>query len=223
MHLKRHFKVTMNLKKIIRIKRDLGLVTSIRKRSKMRLILKSGEEHRFAPNLVQRDFVPITKRTVFSTDITELPYLGGRKAYLSAVKDLATNEIVHYHLCPRPTGDLVISNFEKVFKRFSLRAREKMIIHSDQGTHFTSIAYRSMLQRFGITQSMSRRGNCLDNAPIESFFGHLKDEVSFRSCKTYEEVRKQIEDYVEYYNYERPQWGLKQKTPAEAGVKLSLF
>ena len=69
---------------------------------------------------------------------------------------------------------------------------------------------------------MSRKGNCLDNSPIESFFGHLKDEVGFGSCKTFAEVKKKIEKYMDYYNNERPQWGMERKTPAEAGVALSL-
>lgn len=213
----------MNIKKIKRIKRDLGLITTIRKRSKMRAVLKVGEENRIAPNILQRDFIPITKRTHFSTDITELLYQNGRKAYLSATKDLATSEIIHFNILPKAEGDLVTTNLEKVFGYYPAEIRKKMIIHSDQGTHYTSFAYREKLEKLEITQSMSRKGSCLDNSPIESFFGHLKDEVSLNTCKTFEDVRIMIENYIFYYNNERPQWGLKQKTPAEAGVHLSLF
>lgn len=78
----RRYKLNINIKKIKRIKRDFGLVTVIRRKSKMRLIFKTGEEHKVAPNLLKRNFIPITKRTYFSTDVTELPYIGGRKAYL---------------------------------------------------------------------------------------------------------------------------------------------
>jgi transposase InsO family protein len=184
--------------------------------------MKAGEEHKVAPNLLNRNFIPITKRTHFSTDVTELPYQGGRKAYLSAMKDLATNEIVHFNILQRPTGDLVITNLEQVFEKYSSAIRDRMIIHSDQGVHYTSKAFRAKLVQLGINQSMSRRGNCLDNSPIESFFGHLKDEVDFRSCKNFTEVKNKIENYMNYYNNERPQWGLKQKTPAEAGVSLNL-
>lgn len=218
----RRYKRVINLKKIKRIKRDFGLITVIRRKNKMRLIFKAGEEHKVAPNLLKRNFIPITKRTYFSTDVTELPYIGGRKAYLSAMKDLATNEIVHFNILQRPTGDLVITNLEEVFENYSSLVRGRMIIHSDQGFHYTSEAFRKKLEKLGITQSMSRKGNCLDNSPIESFFGHLKDEVSFRSCKTFTEVKKKIEKYMYYYNNERPQWDLEQKTPAEAGVALSL-
>jgi len=218
----RRYKRTINIKKIKRIKRDFNLITIIRKKNKFRLIFKTGEEHKVAPNVLKRNFISITKRTHFSTDITELPYSGGQKAYLSAMKDLATNEIVHFNILQRPTGDLVITNLEKVLKKYSSLIRGHMIIHSDQGVHYTSEAFRSKLKELGITQSMSRKGNCLDNSPIESFFGHLKDEVDFKSCKTFTEVKKKIEIYMKYYNNERPQWDLKQKTPAEAGVALNL-
>lgn len=218
----RRYKMIINIKKIKRIKRDFGLVTTIRRKNKMRLVFKEGEEHKVAPNILRRDFIPITKRTNFSTDITELHYLGGKKAYLSAMKDLATNEIVHFNILQRPTGDLVTTNLEQVFEKYSTYIRERMIVHSDQGAHYTSEAFRKQLKKLGITQSMSRKGNCLDNSPIESFFGHLKDEAEFRSCKTFAEVRKKIEEYMDYYNKERPQWGLERKTPAEAGVELNL-
>lgn len=223
MLLSRRYKLRMNLKKIIRIKRDYGLITKIRLRNKARYYFKKGEEHLIAPNLLQRDFVPITKRTHFSLDVTELPYPGSKKAYLAATKDLATNEIVHFNVLRKPTVDLVVANLEEIFQKYTQEARTKMIIHTDQGFHFTSYAYRKKLERLGINQSMSRKGNCLDNAPIESFFGHLKDEVELQACKTFDEVRKMIEEYMKYYNYDRPQWCLKQKTPAEAGVELSLF
>lgn len=222
MLISRRYQRNINIKKIKRIKRDFGLITSIRKKNKMRLIFKTGEEHKVAPNLIKRSFIPITKRTYFSTDITELPYQGGRKAYLSATIDLATNEIVHFNILQRPTGDLVITRFEQVFEKYSKLIRSQMIIHSDQGAHYTSVAFRSKLKKLGITQSMSRKGNCLDNSPIESFFGHLKDEVDYRSCKVFAEVEKKIEKYMDYYNNERPQWGLERRTPAEAGAELNL-
>ena len=222
MLIQRRYRLKVNLKKIIRIKKDFELVTRIRRKNKLRAAFKKGEEHSIAENLLKRDFVIPTKRTVFSTDITELQYLGGKRAYLSATKDLATNEIVHFNLSARPTVDLVLANLEQTFKKFPLEMRDKMIIHSDQGTHYTSVLFRSKLKELGINQSMSRKGNCLDNAPIESFFGHLKDEVDYRTCKKYEEVEKLIENYMDYYNNDRPQWILKQKTPAEAGVELGL-
>lgn len=223
MLIHRRYKLTFNLKKIVRIKRDYELITTIRRKKKMKAALLNGEEHSVARNLLKRDFVPVIRRTFFSTDVTELQYLGGKKAYLSAVKDLATNEVVHFNICPRPTVDLVTKNLTETFELYPASARKKMIIHSDQGFQYTGQVYRSKLENLGISQSMSRKGNCLDNAPIESFFGHLKDEVAYRSCKNFGEVKMKIEEYIEYYNNDRPQWCLKQKTPAEAGASLVSF
>lgn len=179
----RRYKRTINIKKIKRIKRDFGLITEVRKKNKMRLIFKAGEEHKVAPNILKRDFIPITKRTYFSTDVTELPYLGGRKAYLSAMKDLATNEIVHFNILQRPTGDLVTTNLEQVFEKYSSLIRSRMIVHSDQGVHYTSEAFRAKLEKLGITQSMSRKGNCLDNSPIESFLVILRMKLALDHVK----------------------------------------
>lgn len=218
----RRHKVKINLKKLLRIKRDYNLVTQVRKPKKFRTFFKKSEEHKVASNLLKRDFVAITKRTIFSTDITELPYRNGKKAYLSAMKDLATNEIVHFNILERPTLDLVTLGLEKAFVRYSKDARAKMIIHSDQGSHYTSFVFRSKLLKLGLNQSMSRKGNCLDNAPIESFFGHLKDDLDYKACKNFAELKDLVTKYMHYYNNERPQWGLKQKTPAEAGVRISL-
>ena len=219
----RRHKIKINLKKFTRIKREFNLVTQIRKPRKFRAIFKKGEEHKVASNLLRRDFIPVTKRTIYSTYITELSYRGGKKAYLSAMKDLATNEIVHFNILERPTLDLVTHGLDEVLTRYNKGTRSKMIIHSDQGFHYTSYAFRSKLLNLGIKQSMSRKGNCLDNAPIESFFGHLKDDVNYKACKNFGELKDLVTKYMNYYNNERPQWGLKQKTPAEAGVRISLF
>jgi len=89
------------------------------------------------------------------------------------------------------------------------------MIHSDQGCHYTSREYRKYLSEHNIIQSMSRRGNCQDNAPQESFFGHAKDEMHLKECRSYEQVHKEIGDYMDYYNNHRCQWGLRRKTPVE--------
>ena len=110
---------------------------------------------------------------------------------------------------------MAIDGISNLLERLSKETREKLIVHSDQGFHYTSSPYRNLLSHYGVTQSMSRRGNCLDNAPIESFFGHMKDELELKSCETYEDLQKHIDSFIYYYNNERPQWGLKGKTPAE--------
>lgn len=222
MFLERHTGTIFNLKKIRRIKKKYNLVTKVRKVSKYRAIFKIGEEHKVSPNLLQRNFTPDKNEILVSTDITELPFLGGQKAYLSAFKDLRSKKIIHYNLGLRPTIELATIGLNELFSKMDEQTRSRMIIHSDQGFHYTSYAYRSKLAHFGITQSMSRKGNCLDNAPIESFFGHLKDESEYRMSRNFKELKKEIDGYISYYNNERPQWGLERKTPAEAGVNFSL-
>lgn len=222
MTLRRRHRLDMNLKKIIRIKRHYGLVTAIRKRSRTRLLFKQGEEHQAAANLLKRNFTPRKDQILFSTDITELQYLGGKKAFLSATKDLGSKKIVHFNVAEKPTLEVALGGLDQFFKRIPRKVRKKVIMHSDQGGHYTSYAFRMKLAEFEISQSMSRKGNCLDNAPIESFFGHLKDEADYKTCKNFKDLRKKITEYMEYYNHDRPQWDLKQKTPAEAGVKFSL-
>jgi len=211
----------INLKKIRRIKRKFELVTVIRRKNKFRAVFKAGEESKVAPNLVRRNF-KTRKDIVLTTDITELKFAYGQKAYLSAVKDLRTKEIVSYDLQTRPTIKLAMSRLPDVLAQKSSSTRKKIIIHSDQGFQYSSHQFRETFENLGVRLSMSRKGNCLDNAPIESFFGHLKDETDYKSCKSFVELKKCIRNYMEYYNKSRPQWTLKRKTPAEAGVHVSL-
>jgi putative transposase len=89
------------------------------------------------------------------------------------------------------------------------------LLHSDQGVHYTNPQYIQRVEKLGLVQSMSRKGNCIDNAPMESFFGHFKDEVDFKDCKTFDELRSKIAEYIQYYNNERQQWNLKKMTPVE--------
>lgn len=222
MTLERKFGLVMNLKKIVRIKKDYGLITLIRKPCVHRAGFKAGEVSSVAPNLVQRNFRPGKNQILLSTDITELRYRNGKKAYLSAVQNLGSNEIVNFTVSESPTLELAIKGLSQLFESIPLNKRRNVVIHSDQGFQYTSYAFRAKLAEYGITQSMSRKGNCLDNAPIESFFGHLKDEVEYKSCKNFKALNKSITNYIDYYNKERPQWNLKQKTPAEAGVNFSL-
>ncbi len=201
----------MNLKKVRRIMRKHNLQARIRRKSKYKNGWALGEEHRLSPNILARQFDVENKDTVYSTDITYLDYGKGQRAYLSAVKDLATKEIVHYTVSSGVDLQIAINGLEDLFRR----KPKNLIIHSDQGCHYTSKTYRDLLSKWEVIQSMSRKGNCLDNAPIESFFGHLKDEIDLPSCQSYQELVAEVDRYINYYNYERPQWGLKGKTPVE--------
>lgn len=215
MILQRDYKVVMNLKKISRIKKLYGLETIIRRRNKYRYVSKGGADHQAAPNLVNRNFDIKSNDQVYSTDITYLNYGNGQRAYLSAVKDLGSKEIVHFTVCKNIHMEIATDGLDILFGKLSSRKRKNLVVHSDQGTHYTNKSYREKLRKFGVMQSMSRKGNCLDNAPIESFFGHLKDEVDLKKCRRYEELVSNVSKYIDYYNNHRPQWGLERKTPAE--------
>lgn len=217
MILQNKYGITMNLKKIARIKKQYGLVTKIRKKNPYNVIFKKGLEHRTAPNLLQRQFDVNVPDRVYSTDISYLIYKGGQRAYLSATKDLATKEIVAFNVSRDLSMQTALIGLEETLKQ---KDCSKLMIHSDQGTHYTHPLYVNKLKELGVTQSMSRKGNCLDNAPIESFFGHLKDDVDIKSCQTFEEVKSKVENYIYYYNNERYQWGLNKMTPAECRCHL---
>ena len=201
--------VYMNHKKIIRIKNKYGLNTKIRKVNPYRAIVKKSQEHRTFENILDRKFDQHIPRKVFCTDITYLPY-NHRFAYFSAVKDIASGEIVGYNLSQHLHMDIVLGTLKNIDGDL-----KDVIIHSDQGFHYTNPQYISEVRKMNMIQSMSRKGNCIDNAPIESFFGHMKDDVNYRDCKTFSELSLMIAEYVRYYNTERKQWGLKKMTPVE--------
>lgn len=211
MLLQRFFWINMNLKKVRRIMKKYDLKATIRRKNKYKQAWLSGEEHRVSPNILDRQFKVTKKDQVYSTDITYLNNGRGVVGYLSAVKDLASKDIVHYNISKGLSMNLVTNGLDKLFSK----KPSSLIVHSDQGLHYTSKTYRDLLAKWGVTQSMSRKGNCLDNAPIESFFGHLKDEADIQSCNTFEELVTEVNRYINYYNNERPQWSLKGKTPAE--------
>jgi len=98
---------------------------------------------------------------------------------------------------------------------YGRKLAEGAFIHSDQGVHYTSPHFQKLVKKMGLGQSMSRRGNCWDNAPQESFFGHFKDEIDMKSCETLEDVKREIKSYMTYYNHYRGQWNLKRMTLAE--------
>lgn len=152
-----------------------------------------------------------TPSEIFHTDITYIKYVYGRKnAYLSEVKEQAIREIPAYEISESLDLSFVITTLEKLADK---TADNSTIIHSDHGIHYTSKVYRDKLKEIGIEGAMSRRARCVDNAPIETFFGHMKDEINFKKIETYQEVVETIHNYD--YNNTRPQWTLKKMTPIE--------
>jgi transposase InsO family protein len=206
--------ITMNCKKIARLKRQYKLVTKIRMKNKYRYFAKKKQEHETCPNLLERNFKNLKADQVYSTDITTLKY-GNRKAYFAAVKDLETKEIVGSSVSNRIDIELTNKAMETALRKLTPEENRRLIVHSDQGFHFTHISFRTLLASHEVTQSMSRKGNCLDNAPIESFFGLIKDHLDLSKCTTIEEVEKEVTRTVNYYNKDRPQVGLKKMPPTE--------
>lgn len=203
----------MNHKKVARIMRKYGLRTKIRRKNPYKAIMKRSQEHRTFENVLDRAFDQTVPYTVFCTDITYLPY-NHRFAYLSVIKDIASGEVVAWHLAEHLYMELVLVTLEKL-KRDHAHALKEVLIHSDQGFHYTNPLYIDLVSDLTMVQSMSRKGNCIDNAPIESFFGHLKDEVAYNTAKTFDELHAMIEVYMEYYNGERRQWDKQKMTPVQ--------
>lgn len=215
MMIKRQYGLAINPKKVARLKREYGLFTKVRTKRKFNGHIFKQTEHAVKKNILDRNFSPSQADQVYSTDITELRYGNSQRVYLSAVKDLYTKEIVAYSTSLYLGMNLSLEVAKDCLSALPAAKRRKLIIHSDQGIHYTNYAFRKILEDHEVLQSMSRKGNCLDNAPIESFFGHLKDELDLSNCKNYEDVKKKVRTYMSYYNKQRPQWGLKSKTPAE--------
>ena len=205
--------VHMNHKKVSRIMRKYNLVTKLRRRNPYKMIMKKSLKHRTFENKLDREFEQVVPYTVFCTDITYLPF-NHRFAYLSVIKDIASGEVVAWNLTQHLEMELVLDTIKRLKEEHSLNLNN-VLIHSDQGFHYTNPLYIDVLSKLDMVQSMSGKGNCIDNAPIESFFRHLKDEVEYSDCKTFAEVCAKMNEYMEYYNHERRQWDLKKMTPVQ--------
>ncbi len=215
MTLAGQFNTIYNLKRIRRIMKKYGIICPIRKANPYRRMMKATQEHRVVPNLLERKFKQNTPGKVLLTDITYLFYGKGKKAYLSTIKDGSSNEIVAYHVLDRMTLDIATDTLLKLKKNKEFKAAKGAFIHSDQGFHYTNPTYQKMVKKYKLGQSMSRRGNCWDNAPQESFFGHFKDEAYIKPCETLEELKREIKSYMTYYNHYRYQWNLNKMTPVQ--------
>jgi len=201
--------ICMNHKKVSRIMRKYNLVTKIRRKNPYKTLMQKSLEHRTFANKLNRQFDQATPFCVLCTDITYLPY-NNRFAYLSVIKDIASGEVVAWNLAQHLEMDLVLETVQFMKPTYS-----GAMLHSDQGFHYTNPLYIEMVKELNLVQSMSGKGNCIDNAPIESFFGHLKDEVEYKTCKTFSEVYEKIEAYMEYYNCGRRQWDKLKMTPVQ--------
>ena len=211
-----HWKKRMNVKKIRRLMKKYGLRCHIRRRDPYREMMREMQTNQIAPNVLDRNFDAYLPREACLTDITYIPY-NGTYCYLSTIKDVCTKEILAYVLSTNLKVDFVLKTVEILLKEHGKELTEGTILHSDQGCHYTSKRFIEMLADNDFFQSMSRKANCWDNAPQESFFGHMKDEIEdkLRRCKTFDQVKALIDDWMDYYNNDRCQWELAKLTPRE--------
>lgn len=208
--------VVMNVKKIRRLMKKYGLICEIRKANPYRRMAKAIKTNNVADNLVRRQFEAYGARKVLLTDITYIPF-NGRFCYLSTILDAFTKQILSYVLSESLEVDFVLETVNLMIEKHGIALSTETIIHSDQGCHYTSCSFIQLVKDKGLRQSMSRRGNCWDNAPQESFFGRMIDHIKkkLEECSTYNDVKHVIDDWMDYYNNDRYQWKLAKLSPNE--------
>lgn len=208
--------VIMNLKKIRRLMDKFQLTCPYRGPNPHKRLAKAIKTNHVAENLLQREFECYGPRIVLLTDITYLPYQG-TFAYLSTILDAFTKQILSYVLSESLEVDFVLETVKKLVEEHGISLHAETIIHSDQGCHYTSRSFINILYDKKLRQSMSRKGCCWDNAPQESFFGHMKDHIKGRleKCESFPEVKTVIDEYMDYYNNHRYQWELAKLAPNE--------
>lgn len=211
-----HKDIVMNLKKIRRLMQKYGLKCPYRGPNPYRQMAKALKTNTVFPNKVDRQFLAGGVRKVLLTDITYIFYDTG-VCYLSTILDAFTREILAYEISTNLQVKFVLRTVEKLVAEHGCTLDDTTIVHSDQGCHYTSKAFIKALQDNHFIQSMSRKGNCWDNAPQESFFGHMKDEIKYEIAmmKTFAEVKAKIDDWIDYYNNDRYQWDLVKLSPKE--------
>ena len=210
--------ILVNHKKVQRIMRKLGLKCDKFIRKSRRYSSYKGTIGTVAKNRINRRFdtpIPYQKLT---TDITEFKCSDGRKLYLSPMMDMHNGEILSHGISMHPTLDFVMKPLEDALQIVK-DARFRTTIHSDQGWHYQHAQWSNALKEHGVFQSMSRKGNCLDNSSMENFFGLLKQEMYYgEKLRTYEELKRDIEAYIQYYNNKR----IKQKLAGMSPVQYRL-
>ena len=204
----------VNFKTIAKIMKELGLKSVIRVKK-----YKSykGEVGKTADNILKRNFKATKPHQKWATDVTEFN-VNGNKLYLSPIIDLFNGEIISYNLSTSPNFKQTLDMLEKAFRRRrkDKANKQKTILHSDQGWQYRMQRYQNKLKDNHITQSMSRKGNCLDNAIIENFFGVLKSELFYlKKYNSILELSKEIKEYIKYYNNERIRINLNGMSPVE--------
>ncbi|MDP3313669.1 IS3 family transposase [Lutibacter sp.] len=200
--------IIINHKTVSKLMKFMGLKSVIRIK-KYRSY--KGEQGKIVPNILERNFKATQPNQKWATDITEFN-VAGNKLYLSPIIDLFNQEIISYELTERPVFNQVVVMLKKAFKK--IPNNTNLTLHSDQGWQYQMKQYQHLLKEKGITQSMSRKGNCLDNAIIENFFGILKSELYYiQKFSSTEKLKLEIKQYIDYYNNERIKSNLNKISP----------
>ena len=205
----RNRNISLNHKTVQRLMRELGLVCRVRTK---KYHSYKGEIGKIAPNLLNRDFAAGKPNEKWVTDVTEFS-LFSEKLYLSPILDLHSSDLVSYTISEHPVLSMVTSMLDKAFDK--IPDGTNLILHSDQGWQYQHKQYQRMLTKKGIRQSMSRKGNCLDNAVMENFFGLLKSELLYlQKFESMEHFKQELIEYLDYYNNRRIKAKLKGLPPA---------
>lgn len=216
LHLRRMTEKPINHKRVQRLMKLKGIQSVIRRKRKRYM---RSTPQQVAENLLNRNFQADASNEKWVTDVTEFKYGNGQKAYLSAILDLHDKSIVAYVLGKSNNNSLVFQTLKKALKA---APGSTPMLHSDRGFQYTSLAFKKLLDENKITQSMSRVGRCIDNGPMESFWGTLKCERYYlHTYDTFEELKRAIEDYIHFYNYERLQVKLSGLSPMEFRTKAA--
>lgn len=216
LHMCRQLQKEINHKRVQRLMKIKGIQSVIRRKKKK---YERSTPQQIAENLLNRKFQAEVPNEKWVTDVTEFKYGNGQKAYLSAILDLHDKSIVSYVLGHSNNNPLV---FETLRLALQAAPRSKPMLHSDRGFQYTSLSFKEMLDEAEMKQSMSRVGRCIDNGPMESFWGTLKCEKYYlHTYPTFEVLKKDIDDYIQFYNYERLQAKLNGLSPMEFRTKAA--
>lgn len=202
---------TVAKKTVLKLMRSLNLVCKVRR--KKRYNSYQGGQGRVAPNVLNREFEADAPNRKWVTDVTEFS-VGDRKLYLSPVMDLFDRQIISYSISPSPNLELTNNSLRQALA--CLEDNQQPLVHSDQGFQYQHVSWRKLLQEAGASQSMSRKGNCYDNAVMENFFGHLKEELfhHVRYLST-DALAGALHEYIRWYNTERISTKLKGLSPVQ--------
>jgi transposase InsO family protein len=207
----------VNHKRVARVMREHGLLAKRRCTNPYKNSPKTSDDIEIAENIVNRQYAhaSLWPLRVFGTDITYVRIESRRWAYVSVIKDFCTGEIVAHATSLRPDTELVLKTLNIFATQVPLAARLGGILHSDRGSTYTSKAHCNRTRELGLLVSMSRKGNCIDNAPTESFFGHMKDELPHTGALTFEELCETIDEYILDHNTVRKQWLRNKMSPVD--------